>query len=50
MPFDIDVVIDSDKQEIQQVEWINIYKIVRLSTKSNKSSLNNRYNLRFEGK
>jgi hypothetical protein len=52
MPFDIDVTItiDSDKQEIQQVEGINIPKIVRLSTKSNKYSLNNKYDLRIEGK
>ena len=49
MPFDIAAAIDSNKQEIQ-VEGINIANIVRLSTKSKKSSLNNRYDLRFERK
>jgi hypothetical protein len=46
LPFD--AAMDSDKQEIQQVERINILKIVRLSTKLKKYYLNNRYYLIFE--
>jgi hypothetical protein len=45
-----DAEVDHDKQEIKQVERINIPKIMRLSTKLNKTSLNKIYYLRLERK